>query len=69
MNKRGRPKNPENSVKKRILQVRIKQEEKDTFEDASHLAGLSCSSWMRERLRDAARKELESAGQKVKFLS
>jgi predicted HTH domain antitoxin len=68
MKKRGRPQKPENSVKKRILQVRLLQEEKDAFEDAAKLAGLSCASWMRTRLREIARKELEAAQKKVKFL-
>jgi hypothetical protein len=69
MKKRGRPENPENLVKNRVVQVRLLQVEKDTFEDAAKLAGLSCSSWIRTRLREAARKDLEAANKKVKFLS
>lgn len=69
MEKRGRPQKSENLVKKRILQVRLLQAEKDAFEDAAKLAGLPCASWMRTRLREAAKKELELANKKVKFLS
>jgi hypothetical protein len=69
MKKRGRPAKPENLVKNRVVQVRLLQVEKDTFEDAAKLAGLSSASWMRSRLRDMARRELESAKKKVKFLS
>lgn len=69
MRKRGRPQKTGNSVKKRVSQIRITEEEKDTFDEAAKLAGLSRSSWIRERLRDAARIELEAAGKKVKFLS
>jgi len=65
---RGRPKKDKKLLKKRVLQVRLLQEEKETFEDAARLAGLPCASWVRERLRQAARKELKSANQKIKFL-
>lgn len=69
MKKRGRPINPENLVKNRVVQVRLLQVEKGTFEDAAKLAGLSSASWIRSRLRDAARRELENANKKVKFLA
>ena len=68
MAKRGRPKKSQDSVKKRVLQVRLLQEEKDAFEDAARLSGLPCASWVRERLRTVAREELEAAGKKIKFL-
>ncbi len=69
MNKRGRPQKPENLVKKRIVQIRILEVEKQAFEDAANLAGISLSAWIRERLRETARNELERIGKKVKFLS
>jgi len=69
MKKRGRPQKPDNLVKKRVLQVRLLKVEKDTFEEAAKLAGLPCASWMRTRLRETAKKELEAANKKVKFLS
>jgi len=68
MKRRGRPKKPRNIVKKRVIQVRLLKKEKETFEDAANLAGLSLSSWIRERLRNTARKELDEAGKKIKFL-
>jgi hypothetical protein len=42
--------------------------EKRAFVDAADLAGLSLSSWVRERLRRAARAELNEAGKPVAFL-
>lgn len=68
MKKRGRPSKPKNSVKKKMLQVRLLQEEKATFEDAAKLAGLTYAGWARSRLKEIAKKELESANIKVKFL-
>lgn len=69
MKKRGRPKNPENVVKKRILQIRLLEQEKQAFDEAAELAGLSLSSWARERLRAHAREELKAVGKSVdKFI-
>lgn len=68
MTKRGRPKNPEDVIiKKQVLQIRLLGPEKRAFEDASKLAGLSLSSWCRERLRAQARKELRAEGKGVPF--
>jgi uncharacterized protein (DUF1778 family) len=50
------------------LQIRITDSEKEGFELAAALAGISVSSWVRERLRLAAIRELESAGRKVPFV-
>jgi len=38
------------------------------FKDAATLAGMAVSVWVRERLRRAARKELEDADKPVAFL-
>lgn len=46
--------------KKRTIQFRLLQKEKDIFEDAAEFAGLSCSSWMRTRLKKAANEELKT---------
>jgi hypothetical protein len=50
------------------LLVRITGSEKEGFELASALAGISLSSWVRERLRLTAIRELESAGRRVPFV-
>ncbi len=68
MKKRGRPKNPENAVKKRVLQIRLLEQEKQAFDEAAEIAGLSLSSWVRERLREQSRKELQEAKRKIPFL-
>jgi hypothetical protein len=51
------------------LLVRLSEQEKAGFEDAAELAGISLSSWARERLRNAAIQELQQAGQKIVFLT
>ena len=50
------------------LEVRLSPDEKQAFRDAAGLAGLAISAWVRERLRQSARAELEKAGQPVAFL-
>lgn len=72
MNKRDeRPKSgsPRRKPKSSLLQVRLDEPEKEAFETAAHIAGLGLSAWVRERLRRAARRELEEAGQKIAFLN
>ncbi|MGE0199976.1 MAG: hypothetical protein AB7P76_03280 [Candidatus Melainabacteria bacterium] len=54
--------------KKEVLQIRLSEKEKDGFEIAASLAGISLSSWVRERLRLAAIRELENAGQQIPFV-
>jgi hypothetical protein len=50
------------------LQVRVTDPEKAAFDTAADLAGLDMSAWVRERLRLAARSELEGYGKTVSFL-
>ena len=50
------------------LDIRVSGEEKEGFELAAALAGISLSSWVRERLRLTAIRELESAGRRVPFV-
>jgi uncharacterized protein (DUF1778 family) len=50
------------------VELRLEPPEKETFQQAARLAGLSLSSWIRERLRGVARTELEGAGRRVPFL-
>ena len=54
--------------KTEILQNRVSDSEKEGFELAAALAGISLSSWVRERLRLAAIRELEGAGRRVPFV-
>lgn len=56
------------SQKTENLLVRISKNEKEGFELAAALAGISLSSWVRERLRLTAIRELEGAGQRVPFV-
>jgi uncharacterized protein (DUF1778 family) len=67
--RRGRPPKAPGTAKAEYLQVRVHAAEKRSFHAAAELAGLDLSSWVRERLRMLARKELEKAGQTVPFLN
>ncbi len=49
-------------MKSTTIQIRLQLEEKQAFEDAAELAGIGLSSWVRQCLRLAAIRELESAG-------
>jgi hypothetical protein len=64
---RGRPAGS-GQGKSDYLEVRLGPAEKQGFKAAAELAGLGVSSWVRERLRQVARKELELAGQDVPFI-
>ena len=55
-------------AKAQVLQIRLTDEEKRGFQAAANLAGIPLSSWVRERLRLAAIRDLESAGQKIPFV-
>jgi len=55
-------------AKSETLQIRLSTAEKDGFEQAAELAGIPISSWVRERLRLASIRELESAGRRVPFI-
>jgi hypothetical protein len=55
-------------AKGEYLEVRLSLDEKRAFKDAADFAGLALSAWVRERLRRAAREELERAGRQVAFL-
>ena len=52
-----------------LLQLRLQPEEKQAFQEAAALAGISLSAWVRERLRAAAIRELEGSGRPVPFVS
>jgi uncharacterized protein (DUF1778 family) len=50
------------------FELRLIGEEKEAFRQAADLAGMPLASWVRERLRRAAREELEGFGRPVPFL-
>jgi len=54
--------------KHKVLQIRLTDPEKQGFIEAADLAGIPLSSWVRERLRLAAIRELENAGHKIPFV-
>jgi len=54
--------------KQQVLQIRLTEAEKRGFAAAAELAGIPLSSWVRERLRLAAIRDLESAGQQIPFV-
>jgi hypothetical protein len=54
--------------REKVLQIRISEEEKQGFEIAAMMSGISLSSWVRERLRLSAIRELEGAGKRVPFV-
>ena len=56
-------------AKAQVLQIRLSDDEKRGFQTAADLAGIPLSSWVRERLRLAAIRDLESAGRKVPFVA
>lgn len=56
-------------MKTTTLQIRLQPSEKRAFEEAANLAGISLSSWVRERLRLAAIRELERAGKPIPFVA
>lgn len=51
------------------VEIRLGSSEKEAFQLAADHAGLSLSSWMRERLRRAAKSDLEEAGERIPFLA
>jgi uncharacterized protein (DUF1778 family) len=67
--KPGRPRKNSVLLKSESLLVRLEPDEKRAFSDAARLSGLDVSAWVRDRLRQVARKELEGADQPVAFLA
>ena len=55
--------------KTEFVKIRLSETEKEGFETAADLAGISLSAWMRERLRRAAIRELEEASKPIPFIS
>jgi len=54
--------------KQRVIQIRVADDEKEAFLQCAALAGISLSTWVRERLRTTAIQELERAGRRIPFV-
>ena len=54
--------------KDQVVQIRVTASEKAGFVEAAAMAGIPLSSWVRERLRLTAIRELENAGRKIPFI-
>ena len=55
-------------TKGQVLQIRVTDAEKVGFQASADLAGIPLSSWVRERLRQAAIRDLETTGQSAPFV-
>jgi hypothetical protein len=66
--KRGRPPKQVSELRTEDLLVKLKVDEKEAFKDAADLAGVSLSTWVRERLRRVAMNELQEAARPIAFL-
>lgn len=62
----GRPKKA--TTLGEYLEVRVDTLEKRAFRDAADLAGIPLATWIRERLRQVAIRELEAAAYPIAFL-
>jgi hypothetical protein len=67
--RRGRPVLGSDQRKSETFVLRMDSAEKAAFTEAADLSGIPLAAWMRERLRVAARIELEGAGRSVAFLN
>jgi hypothetical protein len=64
----GRPRKAPGEAKNEYVEMRLASLEKQAFRDAADIAGVPLATWMRERLRAVAIRELESAGRRVAFI-
>ena len=64
----GRPKKSRDKSKGELLQVRVESKEKRGFSEAAEQSGIALSAWVRERLRAAARKELQDLSRPIPFM-
>jgi uncharacterized protein (DUF1778 family) len=66
MPKRGRPK--KDNPLDEYIELRVTTAEKQAFRDAAEYTGIPLATWMRERLRRIAARELTSAERPIAFL-
>ena len=64
---RGRPPKEDGDLRSKSLLVRLDPQEQQAFKEAAKAAGLPLSAWVRERLRQMARRELGNLGLPVAF--
>lgn len=57
------------SPKGELLQVRLDDDEKVSFQEAASVNGLALSAWVRERLRKAAIADLAAINREPGFLT
>ena len=55
-------------MKTELLKLRVSGPEKEAFQQAADIAGITVSAWARERLRRAAVRDLQDAARPVTFL-
>ena len=55
-------------MKTETFKIRLSWAERKAFRDAAEANGMTLAAWMRERLRSAARRELEAAGLQIAFV-
>lgn len=65
---RGRPPKEADRLRTQNMLVRLEIDEKEAFREAAELAGVPLSTWVRERLRQVAVRELENASRPIPFL-
>ena len=56
-------------MKTEMLEIRVKPNEKEAFRRAARANGMGLSTWARQRLRKAARIDLEEQGLPNPFVS
>ena len=66
---RGRPPKEADQLRSESLLVRLEANEKETFRDAANLAGVPLSTWVRERLKRIAVRELGKASRRVRLVA
>jgi len=67
MARRGRPNKKTKDKKLECLIFRLEHGEKQAFKDAANISGVPLSVWVRERLRQAAIKDLDAVGHPISF--
>ena len=68
MNDLRHPKPKKSKRLNEYILIRVEATEKNGFEETAAVAGVSLSSWIRERLRLAPICELEGVGRRVPFV-
>jgi antitoxin component of RelBE/YafQ-DinJ toxin-antitoxin module len=55
-------------AKTKMMRIRLDEDEYKAFSRVADLAGITLSTWVRERLRRVAINELEMVGERVPFI-